>query len=236
MPALTVCAGRHNNAWRKAEATGLPHDLTPGYGDPVHCLGCSAHAYRQLVELPELLAAIWLEAVNGTRAGQDTGTIGRVGLNATWPGQSARLLTDLIVGGMTELEDDLRQLRHLAPRPDRGREGQTATGAVTFLLTHLEWALTYHPAATEPHDRDSANPGAQIGYWNRAATRFTRRDQLKVQAVAPCPRCNLRTLAREDGSEYVECQNPACGTLLTESEYRLHVGEVSTDEVAQRVA
>lgn len=236
MPVLTPCSGRHNNAWRKAEAAGLPHDLTPGWGDPVHCLGCSANAYRQLVELPELLAAIWLEAVNGTRAGSDTGTIGRVGLNATWPGQPARLLTDLIVGGMTELEDDLRELRHLRPRPGRGREGHTATGAVTFLLTHLEWALAYHPAATEPHDRDSANPAAQIGYWNRAATRFTRRDMLQVQCVAPCPRCSLRTLAREDGAEYIECKNPACGTLLTETEYRLHAGEVAADEVAQRVA
>lgn len=220
MPLLIACAGRHNNAWRKAEAAGLPHDLTPGYGDPTHCLGCSAHAYRQLVELPELLAAIWLEAVNGTRAGSDTGTIGRVGLDATWPGQSARLLTDLIVGGMTELEDDLRELRHLRPRPDRGREGQTATGAVTFLLTHLEWALAYHPAATEPHDRDSANPAAQIGYWNRAATRFTRRDELIKQQEAPCPRCERRSLFFADGSDYVECQWADCGVLLTEAEYQ----------------
>lgn len=220
MPVLTPCSGRHNNAWRKAEAAGLPHDLTPSYGDPIHCLGCTAHAYRQLVELPELLAAIWLEAVNGTRAGSDTGTIGRAGLNATWPGQSARLLTDLIVGGMTDLEDDLRDLRHLRPRPDRGREGQTATGAVTFLLTHLEWALTHHPAATEPHDRDSANPAAQIGYWNRAATRFTRRDARLEQRTAPCPKCDWRALFFADGEDYIECRNPACGALLTEAEYR----------------
>jgi hypothetical protein len=219
MPVLTPCPSAHNNAWRKAEALGLPHELTPTWGTPIHCLGCTGRAYHQLSELPELLAAVWLEAIHGTKASSQTGTIGRIGLNATWPGQSARMMTDLIVGGLTELEDDLRDLRHLGHRPDRGREGQTATGAVTFLLVHLEWALVHHPAATEPHDRDSANPASQIGYWHRAATRFTRRDARLEQRTAPCPKCDWRSLFFGDGEDYIACRNPACENLMTETEY-----------------
>jgi hypothetical protein len=218
MSVLNVCPGSHNNAWRKAEAAGEPHDLTPTWGTPLHCLTCMGRAYHQLCELPELLAAVWLEAINGTRAGDKVGTIGRAP-EATWPGQSARLMTDLIVGGLVELEDDLRDLRHLNVRPDRGREGQTVSGAVTFLLTHLDWALTHHPAATETHDRDSANPASQISYWHRAATRFTRRDARLEQRTAPCPKCDWKALFFADGEDYIECRNPACGALLTEAEY-----------------
>jgi hypothetical protein len=226
MSVLNVCPGSHNNPWRKAEAAGEPHDLTPTWGTPVHCLPCTGRAYRQLSELPELLAAIWLEATNGTREGDKLGTIGR-SPEAVWPGQAARLMTDLIVGGLIELEDDLRDLRHLNPRPDRGREGQTATGAVAFLLTHLDWALTHHPAAMETHDRDSANPASQISHWNRAATRFTRRDVRLDQKSAPCKKCGWRSLFFGDGEDYIACHNPACETLMSEAEYQAWSDELT---------
>ncbi|MHA6764709.1 hypothetical protein [Streptacidiphilus sp. PAMC 29251] len=234
MPVLTPCPSHHNAAWRRAEAADQPHELTPVYGNPIHCLGCQGRAYHQLAELPELLAAVWLEAEYGTAAKQ-TGTIGRIHI-PSWPGQASRLMTDMIVGGLTELEDDLRELRHLNGRPDRGREGPTASGAVTFLLIHLDWALVHHPAATEIHDRDSANPAAQIDQWHRAVTRFTRRDSLRVQLAAPCPRCALRTLAHEDGEEYIECRNPACGALLTDAEYATHAGEVAAQEAYEQAS
>jgi hypothetical protein len=236
MPALTPCPSKHNDAWRRAENSGQPHDLQPTWGSPVHCLGCQGRAYHQLTELPELLAAIWLEAIHGTTPKQ-TGTIGRVGLSTPpWPGQASRLMTDRIIGGLVELEDDIREQRHLGHRPGRGTEGQTATGAVAFLLAHLEWALAEHPAAAEPYDRDSANPGSQIHHWHKAAVRFTRRDQLREQMSAPCPRCHLRSLAREDGDEYIECRNPACGSLLTATEYRVYAGVVAAETVDQQAA
>lgn len=235
MPALTACPSRHNDAWRRAEEAGQPHDLQPVYGSPVHCLGCQGRAYHQLQELPELLAAVWLEAIHGT-SGKPTGTIGRVGIEHAWPGQASRLMTDRIVGGLIELEDDIREQRGFRHRPGRGTEGQTATGAVAFLLVHLEWALAEHPAAAEPYDRDSANPGSQIHHWHKAAQRFTRRDALRVQLAAPCPRCDLRSLAREDGDEYIECRNPSCGTLLTDTEYRVYAGVVAAETVDQQAA
>jgi hypothetical protein len=234
VPALTACSGPHNNAWRKAETLGLPHDLTPTWGNPVLCLGCTGNAHRQLSELPELLAAVWLESEHGTPA-KLTGTIGRIHIPA-WPGQSGRLMTDYIVGGLLELEDDIRDLRHLRPRETDVREGVAATNAVVLIAAHLDWVLVHHPAVGETFDRDSANPASQINYWNRSATRFTRRDSLKVQMAAPCPRCALRTLSHEDGEEYIECRNPGCGVLLTEGEYATHAGEVAAEEQYQRAA
>lgn len=236
MPATpTPCPSRHNDAWRRAEQAGQPHDLQPTWGSPVHCLGCQSRAYHQLGELPELLAAIWLEAIHGT-APKQSGTIGRVGLHAAWPGQASRLMTDQIIGGLVELEDDIRDQRRLRHRPARGTEGQTATGAVRFLTTHLEWALTHHPAANEPYDRDSANPGSQIFYWHKAAVRFTRRDHLRIQMPAPCPKCDLRSLIQDDGDDYIACTNTECGSLLTRTEYDDHVGRLTSGSLIRAAA
>lgn len=216
-----ACPGPCNNAWRRAEnqlaVDGTPHDIPVTWGQPVHCLRCTGRAHAQLAELPELVVAISIEAVYGTTA-KTTGTIGRTS-TLTWPGQASRLLTDHIVGGLLELEDDLRELRHLGRRPDRGAEGGDVTGAVRFLTAHLNWALVEHPLAQEVHDRLSGNPASQIHGWHRAALRFTRRDARLEHHRIPCPRCELLTLFRSDGDDYIECRNINCQTLLTPGEY-----------------
>jgi hypothetical protein len=221
--APSPCPGRENRVWREAETAladhGTPHDLSPRWGDPVHCEPCTHRARTQLGELPELVAAISLEASHGSR-GPKVGTIGRSAATvASWPGQASRLLTDHIVGGLLELEDDIRDLRRLNARPAHGIEGQALTGAVRFLGAHLDWALVHHPAASEAHDRDSANPAAQIAGWHRAAQRFTARDARLEQREARCPRCDWRSLFFADGDDYIGCRNPTCGLLLTEAEY-----------------
>jgi hypothetical protein len=212
-----ACPGSHNNAWRTAEADGTPHELAPTWGQPVHCDRCTDRARTELAELPELVAAIWLEATHGTAAKQ-TGTIGRINIPA-WPGQASRLLTDLIVGGMLALEDDIRELRRLNPRPGRGTEGAAVTASARFLTAHLTWALESHPLAEEAHDRLSGNPSSQIHGWHRTALRFTRRDPRLEHRRVPCPRCELLTLFRADGDDYIECRNLACGLLLTPGEF-----------------
>ena len=218
------CPGLCNNAWRIAEARlatdGTDHDIPVTWGQPVHCQRCTARSQAQLAELPELIVAIGLEALHGT-APKQTGTIGRASV-ASWPGQASRLLTDLIVGGLLELEDDIRDLRRLRHRPGRGTEAKNAAGAVQFLSVHLGWALVEHPAAHEIHDRLSANPAAQITGWHRAATRFTRRDARLEHYRVPCPRCDMLTLYRGDADDYIECRNTACQTLLTPAEYHDH--------------
>jgi hypothetical protein len=224
--APTACPGRENHAWREAELKlaqhGTPHDLAPRWGQPIHCEPCSVRARQQLGDLPELVAAIHLEAAHGSR-GPKIGAIGRSTVTVPpWPGQASRILTDHIVGGLTELEDDIRELRQLRARPGRGIEGATLTGAVTFLNAHLDWALAHHPAAHEIHERDSANPAAQISGWHRAALRFTARDLRLDHRRAPCPRCELLSLYRADGDDYIECRNAACGNLLTPAEFDEH--------------
>jgi hypothetical protein len=235
---VIACPGSHNNAWRTAEQSfaegGAQHELQPTWGQPVHCLRCTDRARDELAELPELVAAIWLEAVNGTPA-KTTGTIGRVNIPA-WPGQSSRLLTDLIVGGMLALEDDIRDLRQLRIRPGRGTEGAAVTASARFLATHLTWALESHPLAEEPHDRLSGNPGSQIHTWHHTAQRFTRRDDRLEHHRIPCPRCELLTLFRKDGDDYIECRNVACQVLLTPGEYFEHTRKLASECQVQRAA
>ncbi|MGK5728938.1 hypothetical protein [Streptomyces sp. URMC 124] len=235
MPALIPCPGRHNDAWRCAEQTraedNTPHDLTPVFGQPVHCTRCADRARTKLLDLPELLAAVWLEAVHGSR-GPKAGTIGRSPVTPRWPGEPSRILTDHIVGGLLTLEDDIRSLRHLNDRRTGVTEGAAATAAVRFIGTHLDWALTEHPAASEAHDRLSANPAAQIQAWHRAAVRFTARDALTERYAAPCPRCDLLGLYRADGDNYIECRNITCGMLLTRAEYDAHAAQLVAGQAA----
>lgn len=230
----TPCPGPCSRAWRNAEATDTPHDLQPAWGQPVHCYTCQTRTRTALHQLPELLAAIHLEAIHGTARPADV-TTSRPANIAPWPGQASRLLTDLIVGGLTELEDDIRELRHLTARPAAVREGITVTQTIGFLGAHLAWAMEQHPAAHEIHERGSANPAAQITAWARMAERFTSRDQRLEQRTAPCPRCGWRALFFADGEDYIECRNPACETLLTEQEYADWAREVAA-ESEMRVA
>lgn len=225
------CPGPCNNAWRHAEAAtavdGTPHDIPVTWGQPVHCPRCTHRTHGQLAELPELIVAIGLEAIYGT-APKNTGTIGRIHIPA-WPGQASRLMTDHIVGGLLELEDDIRELRRFRHRPARGTEAKSAAGAITFLTAQLDWALIEHPAAGEIHDRLSANPAAQITAWHRAATRFTRRDARLEHHRVPCPRCELLTLYRADGDDYIECRNINCQMLLTPGEYHDHTQRLADE-------
>ncbi|MGE7437961.1 hypothetical protein [Kitasatospora sp. NPDC001175] len=222
----TPCPGGCNRAWRQAETTGLPRDYQPTWGQPVHCHECQHRTRTCLAELPELLAAIWLEAMNGTARPADVTTMRPAG-TAPWPGQASRLLTDLIVGGLAELEDDIRQLRQLPARAVDIREGTAITATIAFLDTHLHWALEHHPCAAEIHERDSANPASQIRTWHAMALRFTRRDARVEQRTAPCKRCGWRSLFYADGEDYIECRNPACGALLTEDEYASWAREIA---------
>ncbi|MDX3245852.1 hypothetical protein [Streptomyces sp. ME18-1-4] len=236
MPA--PCPGPCNNAWRRAETalldTGTDHDITATWGQPIHCDRCTQRTRQQLAELPELVAAISLEALNGTPA-KTTGTIGRAAV-AIWPGQASRILTDHIVGGLLDLEDDIRDLRRLRRRPGRGGEGRDVTGTVRFLTAHLEWALIAHPCAEEIHERESGNPAAQIQGWHRAAERFTRRDPRLEHHRVPCPRCELLTLFRTDGDDYIACRNIACEVLLTPAEYFEHTRRLAEECKAKTAA
>lgn len=231
-PAPTTCPGPCNSAWRKAEAAlaerGAEHHITPAWGQPVQCYGCVERSRHQLAELPELLAAVQLEALYGTPA-KLTGTIGRVGA-PVWPGQASRILLDRILGEMTELQADILVQRGVWSGDEKAiaiREGRLIGDTVDILLAHWSWAMQHHPAATEPHERDNANPGSQVAGWYRSSQFFTRRDNPRIQMAAPCPNCHLKSLGHSNGESFISCRNPECELLLSREEYDRRVKEMA---------
>lgn len=235
MPNQKTCPGPCNNAYRKAENAqaehGTEHHISPAWGQPVQCYGCVDRTHGQLTALPKLLKAVGDEAVEGTPT-KLVGTIGRVGLYPTWPGQASRLLIDRIVGEMAELQADILIQRSIWKTDTAAGHGTHAdedtyiTGIVDTLAVHWEWAMQYHPAADESYGRDSANPGSQAASWYRAATYFTKdHEQRDVERLAPCPKCRgpwlheSRDLRLINGDPYIACGDETCGKLMTKTEY-----------------
>lgn len=190
---------------------------------------------HQIEELPELLDAALVEALEGTPA-KMTGTIGRI-TSAVWPGQASRLLVDRIVSEMAELEADIlirRHVWHIDRQPNRGtapNEPEHIRGITRTLLAHWDWAMQYHPAADELHTAGNANPGGQASSWHRTVQLFTRRDNPRIQMTTPCPYCHLRTLTKSNGETFIACRNPECELLLSRDEYDRH-----TKEMAEAIA
>ncbi|MFG2412288.1 hypothetical protein [Streptomyces goshikiensis] len=232
----TACPGLCNTAWRRAEAireeAGTEHHLTPTWGRPVQCDACTERARHQLAELPELLAAVQLEALHGTRS-PSTATIGSRGSSdaPAWPGQTARLLLEAILDETEELMADVlvrRGIWAVDSEPARAgiTEGRRITDAAKILSAHLDWMMQHHPAASEPHDRGNANPAAQIRGWHGSAQRFIKaHPQHDVRRLAPCPRCKgpylaeSRELRLVGDRPYIECRDPDCQRILTSAEY-----------------
>jgi bacterioferritin-associated ferredoxin len=238
-PSATPCPGPCNNAWRRAETvleeTGTEHHLTPNWGHPTQCGECVERARRQLAELPELLAAVLMEALYGTRP-QNTATIhSRPNDTPAWPGQAARLLIDTLLGEIEELATDVlvqRGIWHRDFEPDRTgtREGRRIASACRTLTAHLDWMMQHHPAAVEPHDHGNANPAGQIRHWHAITQRFTKsHPQRDVRKMAPCPRCKgpylaeSRDLRLVDDRPYIECRDPDCRRIMTSAEYDTYV-------------
>ncbi|MFK0045519.1 hypothetical protein ACIQU4_15600 [Streptomyces sp. NPDC090741] len=235
----TPCPGSCNNAWRRAETireeAGTEHHLTPTWGRPVQCDGCTERARQHLTELPELLTAVQLEALHGTHS-PSTSTIGSRSSDApAWPGQAARLLLEAILGEMEELESDVLHRRGIwaadaEPARDGVTEGRRITDVARILGAHLGWMMQHHPAAGEPHDRGNANPGGQIRSWHSVAQRFIKaHPQHDVRKLAPCPGCKgpylaeSRDLRLVGDRPYIECRDPGCQRILTSAEYDAYV-------------
>jgi hypothetical protein len=230
--AARVCAGPCNRQYRRAEAntanTGEKHDLKPDHGDPNWCSHCADTVEHCLAELPELLVTIHLEAIHGTPT--PGARVHHARLSPAWPGESARMLTDLIAGGLMEMEDDLRDLRGYSPRPVLP-EGQGASQAIAVIGGSLDWLLQQHPNADDP----DWSPGAILLRWHHTAVRFTKADTPRIQQKhLPCPRCDLLTLVKTPGDDSIECGN--CGNRLREDEYQRRVQQYAVFERAKQAA
>ncbi|MFI5880817.1 hypothetical protein [Streptomyces sp. NPDC051554] len=258
MPTPAPCLGVCNTAWRRAEhlrrTEKVPHDIPVTWGDPLHCDACVDRARRHLTELPELLVAISLEPLHGTRGAPTASTTSAPTDTTPWPGQAARLMTDHIAGGLAEVAADVRRLRGLGEHPvhEPGvREGEWIGRTIRLLTAHVDWLLQQHPLAGESHEAarlgpllvPSTNPAAQIAAWHRAATRFTGRDKApETKRFAPCKRCGgpwlteSRDLRLVDDEPYIECQDTDCRALFTHAEYRRYVKDLADQEIAAQRA
>lgn len=227
VPSPTACAGPCAHAWRRAEAKrlseGTPHDLLPWPGNPYWCDRCRYRVLDALNMLPELVAAIHLEALYATPKQNER--VSRTTAPA-WPGQSARLMTDLVVGGLAEVEDSMRSMRSWSERTATF-EPVVLNRAITVLTLSVDWLLTSYPDAGDP----DISPGATILAWRDKAMRFTGRDKLVHKFPVRCPTCDLLALRRDDGSSYVEClpRIGGCGRLWTEDEYMNLVTVAASD-------
>lgn len=232
------CPGSCNGAWRRAEelleANGIDHHLTPAWGRPVQCGGCLERARQQLAELPELIAAVHLEAVYGTRSA-GIAVRSKSSDAPAWPGQASRLLVEMLLIEMEELVADVMFRRGVwredaEPTGIGLSEGARFTRSLAVLSAHLDWMMQHHPAATEPHDRGNANPAGQIRAWHGTAQRFTKsHPQHDIRRPAPCPRCKgpylaeSRDLRLVGDRPYIECRDPDCQRILTSAEYDTYV-------------
>lgn len=233
-PSNHPCPGPCNRAWRRAETnaakTGTPHTLHPEPGEPLWCHRCATLVYHCLNEIPALLAAIHLEALHGTPT--PGARVHHTHQTPPWPGEAARILTDLIIGGLTEIETVMRDLRGWSPRPELP-EGRAVTTAVTILSNSLDWILTHYPDA----GCDTESPGIRILTWQRMAIRFTKADTPRAQVKdLPCPgdKCGLLTLVATPGTDSIECGN--CGLILREEEYQRRVKQYAIFEKAKQAA
>jgi hypothetical protein len=217
----TICPGRCNSAWRRAEELGSSHNLQPILGEPVHCWACYAGAHTQLQQLPALFKSIYLEGLDGTVA-KLTGTIGRVGLQCPpWPGQHARLFADGLSEGILILANDVREYMD-EPVENGTSNGVSTERAIGTLTKYLRWLLAEHPCATESHGGRSGNPAWEIYCWHRSAEAFCKQDEQRpVQRIAACPRCRDPWMQSRGGA--VECTNPDCRKVMTNDEYAVHV-------------
>lgn len=227
VPTPQPCAGPCGTTWRKAEAARLadetPHDIRPWYGNPYWCDNCHYRVADALGQLPELVVAIHEEALHATPKIAERVTSSTA---PSWPGQASRLLTDLVVGGLADIEDSMRSLRNWSERTATF-EPIVLNRAITTLTRSLDWLLAGHPLAPEP----DLSPGACILYWHRRAMKFTGRDRLIHSFPVRCPTCDLLALRREDGSSYVECapRIGGCGRLWKEEEYQNLVTVAASD-------
>jgi len=88
----------------------------------------------------------------------------------------------------------------------------TLNGAAQFLNAHIDWALTNHPLALEL--------GRDILRARKRAQTATKTNPQRRRMPIPCPRCDLKTLVHEGGTDHITCGNTAeCGRILSMDEY-----------------
>lgn len=219
---MTECPGRCNDEWRTAEAntaqTGEPHDLEPTSGEPVWCETCTANILSVLHDLPGLW--VQLDDDKGRRtAGHESTTV--------------RVQTEVHASPSPEYDEQDWFIRwELWTYEKWGRE-LFGEPPVADMKADLTSALRWHHGHAERllkvggEDTPGLSYGSMLLRERGKLRGRTKTGSGFAAKKLPCPRCEQKRLVHEIGTDYIVCQNQACGRMVTLAEY---------DELARVVA
>lgn len=81
----------------------------------------------------------------------------------------------------------------------------------SWLFDRLDWACDHHYAVDEF--------STDLGHLRSTLRRELGLFDVPESKVVPCRSCELLTLERHNGSDWISCANPSCGLLLSPDEY-----------------
>lgn len=209
------CPGPCNRDWRHALDDGrLARNLkAPVPGMPTWCRDCAdlvARALRGLRHMYELLVA-------GAPLAP-VATAERHGSGHAAPSPSPALdQADEILQTLATIE------RYLRAHLGHATAGHDGLGFDGYLLAHIT-ALLCSPRAAEA--------GTRILRLHRATQRRIGMDRFVARLDAPCPACDLRGLARDDGSEMIQCR--CCNACWSWEDYERLCHILAEDLTAER--
>jgi hypothetical protein len=211
-----VCQGPCMEKVREAAAEGKEPKGTFRYGDPLVCSQC-AYALRQGLAELDTTAAVLMASADGFRKSVGSDAAIRAHRNAG--GQDPARDRALV----NELDGDLRQFA-TAKRPVASRLGLVArstTELASWLMENLNLFL---------YDENYAGPLAMsVHRWRGRLEAAAAAGQPLVNKPLPCPRCRLKGLQQERGSDIVKCSE--CGRIMNVTEY----DELAAEADAQMV-
>lgn len=228
------CPGPCNHHYRNPTRIDIQHDqhgtpltipldhdgepIQPAPGQPIWCRPCQDHIRTRLTALPGLAAQLLLRTDGHLNAGRDTNTT-RTGTRDGGPTASpAWDAVEAVAAWAQDWRDELRERLGHADRPGWGEwpgsvshaRNLALAGNVTYLTAHLTALLSWPDRAEDA--------GLSITRQHKALEKAAGLDRLRHRLPAPCPSCDRRTLARDDGDEQVTCG--ACGRTWLEADYR----------------
>lgn len=200
-----------------------PPEVRVVTGDPVWSTRCQQIIRRALAELDDL-ASLLAATADGHRGlpsrDQVPAATTRRRPGSTSPSPIADTLDELY-GALVGAEDDWREFRGYAPRPQRPRDGHARRLTITWLLDELDSILA-HPG--------SVGFGRGVLSWQRRLRLLTKSDPVGTLSPIRCPRCSEVQVRRQDDG-YWQCGS--CGRLLNEAE---HAREKDEQAQAQEAA
>jgi ribosomal protein L37AE/L43A len=220
------CPGRHQ----------VPAGSPCPARQPVWCLACQDRIAQALLHLPEQLVDVM--DLGGGRLAPRRGSGDRESRDhRTWAASPSPAAdeVDAALQWVSRLEDRLRQ--HLGHPSPRDRRRMSVTTSIGYLLRYRTALLCWDTRVPASPGGELDGPaeaevvGQQALSLARHLERASGRDRLVHRLVAPCPRCDARTLIRRDGDDQVQCRS--CGNAWSEDHYQLLVRILTEEEVSR---